>query len=257
MKFYLELTIFTLLSLVTLAIFIPLPLDLLVSSAFFDGENFSLGSLPVWEFLYWLMTPVTLLMFFGSLAVIIYASVKKQRLLRGYAAVVFLTLLLGPGIIVNGIFKDHWQRPRPVQTEQFGGSLKYVPPMVVGDVDGPTARSFPSGHSSVAFSLIAIWFLLRRRHPLWANRMLPFTLVFGLYVGMARMVAGGHYLSDVLFSAYFTFLAASLSYHVLIGIPRLEDEHLAPERVIHLPFGFRGNWEEVHLWAMRQWPQRS
>src|SRR5262245_300383 len=41
---------------------------------------------------------------------------------------VFLTfsLLLGPGLLVNGILKEHWGRPRPIAVTQFGGTQPYV-----------------------------------------------------------------------------------------------------------------------------------
>ena len=33
-----------------------------------------------------------------------------------------LSLIVGPGILVNLILKDHWGRPRPVHVTMFGGT---------------------------------------------------------------------------------------------------------------------------------------
>ena len=37
------------------------------------------------------------------------------------------TIAIGPGLIVNLGFKDHWHRPRPVHTQEFGGPDEFRP----------------------------------------------------------------------------------------------------------------------------------
>ncbi|MDE4955228.1 PAP2 family protein, partial [Francisella tularensis subsp. holarctica] len=38
-------------------------------------------------------------------------------------AILFIAVCLwiGPGLVVNYVFKDHWGRPRPVMVKQFNG----------------------------------------------------------------------------------------------------------------------------------------
>ena len=36
-----------------------------------------------------------------------------------------LTLALGPGLLVNGLIKEHSHRPRPFQTQDFGGTWQF------------------------------------------------------------------------------------------------------------------------------------
>ncbi len=50
-----------------------------------------------------------------------------QRVIPG-RVVLFLVgaLALGPGLLVNGILKEHWHRPRPVHVTEFGGNKPYV-----------------------------------------------------------------------------------------------------------------------------------
>ena len=43
------------------------------------------------------------------------------------------SIVLGPGIIVNGIFKSLWGRARPSQIVEFGGDKIYTPPLVITD----------------------------------------------------------------------------------------------------------------------------
>ena len=58
-----------------------------------------------------------------------------------------LTLALGPGLLVNGLIKEHSHRPRPFQTQDFGGPWQFRP---FGDFDGQctTDCSFVSGETS-------------------------------------------------------------------------------------------------------------
>ena len=39
----------------------------------------------------------------------------------------FLGLLVGPGLVVNGILKDHWGRARPAEIIEFGGTAHFSP----------------------------------------------------------------------------------------------------------------------------------
>ena len=53
----------------------------------------------------------------------------RMRMFVSARATVFLivTMLLGPGLIVNFALKDHWGRPRPIDVTQFGGTEHFVP----------------------------------------------------------------------------------------------------------------------------------
>ncbi len=59
------------------------------------------------------------------------------------------TLLIGPVLLVNVILKEHWGRPRPVQTDIFGGALHFVE---AGSLAGKCVSncSFVSGEAASA-----------------------------------------------------------------------------------------------------------
>lgn len=142
---------------------------------------------------------------------------KRMRLRMAYFVMVFI---LGSGLVVNAIFKDHWGRPRPVQTQDFGGQATYVPPgKLVLNSEG---RSFPSGHSSVGFALLALWFIWRRERPDWALWGLGAGLLFGYATGLARISVGAHYLSDVIWSGWMMAGVAWLVYYPIMQMPRRE-----------------------------------
>jgi lipid A 4'-phosphatase len=125
-----------------------------------------------------------------------------------------LMLALGPGLLVNGIFKPLWGRPRPHQTIPFGGPREYLPVGEIGKL--PQGASFPSGHASMGFYLMAPGFVLYRRRPGWAAVFFALGMAGGTIMGIARIVAGSHFASDVVWSAgmvYFTGLGLAALFH--------------------------------------------
>lgn len=129
----------------------------------------------------------------------------------------FLVLLfaIGPGLVVNAGFKQTWGRPRPSQVRQFGGVRDFVP--VGTPLRGQIHNSsFPSGHAATAFFLMATAFLVDRRKVGLRVGLLVAGCVYGTLMGLARMLQGGHWASDVLWSAAIVyFLAVTLDRFVL------------------------------------------
>jgi len=102
------------------------------------------------------------------------------------------TAALAPGIIGQGL-KAIFNRPRP------GDGLGFFPLFAVG----PSGHdnSFPSGHTAMAFVLFALVFLIpetnRRLRVLAGGGF----FLWGVAVGISRVVWGAHYPSDALFGA--------------------------------------------------------
>jgi len=140
---------------------------------------------------------------------------------RVQALYLILTLALGPGLLVNVIFKDHWGRPRPREVQELGGAWPYqtFPEHGVGG----RGKSFPCGHSSMGYYFVAFYFLWRRRQSGRAAAALAVTAVYGTLIGTARMAAGGHFASDVAWSAVMTVGAAYLVYYVILRVPAAEE----------------------------------
>lgn len=184
-----------------------LGIDLAVAGWFHDGGRFFWRS-GATELLRDLGRLVPTLAAIGCALVLLAAIVGRASRARGAAAAFLLTVLaLGPGLIVNGILKQFWGRPRPGQITEFGGALPFQPPFIPTDFC-PSNCSFVSGEASAAGWLMALAIVLPRwRHPLfWGG------LAFALGVGVLRMGFGGHFLSDVLYGiAVSYFLAAALA----------------------------------------------
>jgi membrane-associated PAP2 superfamily phosphatase len=151
----------------------------------------------------------------------------EARRWRGAAAFLLITLILGPGVLVNAVFKDHWGRPRPKHITEFDGTQTYRPPLLKGDAG--TAQSFPAGHPSVAFAYAAVFLLLRPKRPRLAWVVFAFSTLIGVGMGAARMAAGGHFLSDVLWSALLTWWAAWFAYYFIVRVERESSSLLGSE----------------------------
>jgi membrane-associated PAP2 superfamily phosphatase len=213
-KFY-NILLFLLLIAAHTSIFWFSDIDLRVAGFFYHPElnnPWPLGAEPIWSFFYKLGPILTISIIASTLLVILLSSIiKTWKHYRIQAIFILLSFLIGPGLIVNTLFKDNWGRPRPAYNESFGGTEQYVPPLKYNaQGDG---NSFPSGHSSLGFGFIAFWFLWRKRRIKWANYALVFSLSLGCLFGFARIAAGGHFLSDVFWSLWIPLLTSMGLYH--------------------------------------------
>jgi membrane-associated PAP2 superfamily phosphatase len=210
------------------------PLDIQISRLFYHPElgtgdaAWPLQNLPFVQLCYKAAPILTMLVALPALFIVLFGGLlARLKPWRAHAAVVVLTVVLGPGLLVNGIFKEFWDRPRPVQTQDFGGEYPYAPPLMIGEAAG--GKSFPCGHCSAGFALAALWLLWRKRRPRLAAAALTLALVLGASMGFSRIAAGGHYLSDVLWAAWLSFFAAWLSYYIIMRIPQREANELVAQ----------------------------
>jgi lipid A 4'-phosphatase len=176
----------------------------------------------LWLFLYQIAPVLVALVAVGSLAVLAAGSIwPRWKRLRLPAIFLMATAILGPGLVLNAVLKDHWGRPRPHQTLEFGGTQAYLPPLMVGEAG--RGKSFPSGHSSAGFLFGAFFLIWQRRRPRLALLALLGSILLGSLLGIARMSAGDHFLSDVIWSAVIVYGLAMLLYYLILRIPQRED----------------------------------
>ena len=149
-----------------------------------------------------------------------FKTLPLKSLCRTRIIFLILTLSLGPGVLVNSIFKDNWGRARPLQTEIFGQDKKFTPAFVITNQCNRNC-SFTSGDASVGFAIFAFAFIYRRKK--YYINMLAITA--GSLLGTARIMQGSHFLSDVIFSGIFVYFTcwslyklmfSSINYHQLL-----------------------------------------
>lgn len=112
------------------------------------------------------------------------------------AGFLLLTILLGPGLVVESILKVYSGRARPRDIAVFGGEDPFTPAIWLAEACSRNC-SFVSGHAALAFWVTAFAFLfpVGRRRPI-----LLMGIVCGLLMGLVRMAEGAHFLSDILFA---------------------------------------------------------
>lgn len=178
-------------------------IDLAVAHAFYKENSFAHHAL--FQFFY----------SYGTWMAWIFAVLCLFYWKRKEARLYLLTFGLGAGLFANGILKQFWERPRPVQTLDFGGFAPYHPfwsPLV--ETLHEPCRSFPCGHATMGFVFITLCLAghrLKNRKLFYTG--LALSLFFGIGLSLTRLAQGGHYFSDVLASFLLIwFLALFLEY---------------------------------------------
>jgi len=185
-------------------------LDFIVADAFYvDSVGFpfkhALPAVVLHE-----LCPVIVAMVVVYFAVAMIGSRWSTRLRSQRIAASFLlvSMALGPGLVVNTIFKGHFGRPRPSEVTRYGGAQEYRRVWQWGPRVG---QSFPSGDASIGFYFGVPAFLVWRRRPQAGRGFLVLGLVMGAVFGLSRIAQGAHWTSDVVWSAGFVYLTGYLT----------------------------------------------
>lgn len=186
------------------------PRDLVIAAAQSDcSRAWPAGNVFPWNMLYqWAAAPAVLL---GAAALAVLLAgfwMRKYAAWRKEALFILLLLALGPGLLINVLLKEEFGRARPREIVEFGGSEQFTPFWRPGTAG--TNSSFPSGHAAIAFAALAPWFVLREKQRRTAALFLLLGLLFGACVGVARMLQGAHFFSDILWAGGLVYLVGSL-----------------------------------------------
>jgi lipid A 4'-phosphatase len=218
LKGWTRLTAMTMVLLILTWIIIELDLDRRIAARFYHGsEGWYLGDKQPWHWLYQYGTVPGLLLSLTALFAWFWSmATQRMKYLQRYFLVIVLTAILGPGVLVNGILKNYWSRPRPRQIEQFGGQWNYRHPHQPG-IPGK-GKSFPCGHCTMGFLFCSL--MIFRKHKRWlAYTGGAFGLLLGGLLSAARMLQGAHYLSDTLWSMGILLMLPIALYVIILKRP--------------------------------------
>ncbi len=125
-----------------------------------------------------------------------------------------LVAIVGPFLIVNAIGKGSWGRPRPNNLAEFGAEAEYREFWSPGTQPG-IHKSFPSGHASIGFYLVAPAFLFYRRNRRRFALLFSAGLAYGTMMSASRVLQGSHFVTDVLWAAGVVYLTCAVLYRVI------------------------------------------
>lgn len=199
-------------------------LDIRLMSAFYKADpGWFLRNQQPWHWLYQYGTlPGLVLAAAGLTGFYLSRTRSRWQNLQRHFLLVILTLIIGPGLLVNAVGKDYWGRPRPEQTQTFGGQWEYRSVFSPGTPG--RGKSFPCGHCTMGYAFLTLAVFWKR--SLWIACMGSLTaLAYGSLLGVARMAAGAHYPTDVLWSLGIVAMVIAVLYYWVLRIP---DFHHAP-----------------------------
>lgn len=212
--------------------------DLRVATYFFDGHKFPWRSNGLFEFIHEALIPLAAI---AALLFVLAIRTSRRRVEGKFFHLsprawlfLLLTLAVGPGLVTNLILKDNWDRARPIQIAEFGGSKLFTPPLVISNQCERNC-SFVSGDAAFAFWLHSFAYVTPRRRR---KVILMTGLAAGAGIGFMRILMGAHFLSDVFFAGFFTLLTSAAVYAGVYGRAALASrwrEWLAPQTLAPSP----------------------
>ena len=200
-------------------VFLAFPaLDIGVSALFHQvGAGFPLAQDPGLRALRASSNLVQTALILGLLGRLVWVLARHQPVASARRCGYLLAALaLGPGLVVNGLFKANWGRPRPIAVDLYGGDAPYQPVWVISDWCQSNC-SFVSGEASAASWMVAAVLVLvpgRYRAPALAVAML-----YALALSVNRLAFGGHFLSDVVLSWSISAVIFTALYKVMVSAP--------------------------------------
>jgi lipid A 4'-phosphatase len=203
--------------LLTVPIFWPTA-DLFISEQFFRvGDKFFLAEAPAFLAAHWLATVGARILLAGLLLALAYTWLRKKTVIgvgaKGWLFLL-LALLIGPGLVANVGFKDHWGRARPREIVEFGGTYTFTPAYEAHLDRARSNGSFVAGDAAFGFYLVSFAYLAPRR---CSRRAFWGLLGVGGFFGLSRIAMGAHFFSDVVYAAAFMLLASAILYALLFG----------------------------------------
>ena len=208
------LLVYVALTALTLIVFAAWPgLDLFVSHLFYESGGF-IGHDRLARFGrdVFRVTPFLVLALYALLWLARRLDVPVRWAPSGRAMIFLIaTLAVGPGLIVNLGLKDHWHRPRPVQTQEFNGTSPFKPWY---EDDGACRKncSFVSGEAAAGFWMVAPASVLPSP---WQGPAVVASFAFGIGASLLRMAFGGHYLSDVVLGGLVALMVIEIARRII------------------------------------------
>ncbi len=202
-----------------LAVFVTVgpEIDVYISSFFYNGNKEFLiqNYYPVSILFRKILLPFLLIYIF--VLPVVLQFLPLQKIYFGYKfslseiGFIWISGTITMLLVVNVILKNMWGRVRPNDISNFGGIYDFTPWYQISNSCASNC-SFVSGDASVGFLLIIFYFITKK------NVYFYLGWICGSLLGFIRIIAGGHFFSDIIFSqivVIITILASFILYKKL------------------------------------------
>ena len=178
--------------------------DIGFSNIFYRGDNqflvqhYLVGKAYYYEFVVRDVLMPLIVVFLLFFPIIIKFSNYLKNKFRAYdfkimdIFFIWISALIVSGV-VSAVLKNLWGRARPVDTTIFDGD-KIFTPWTYYSTQCLDNCSFVSGDASVGFFIVCYYYITKN------NKFFYFSIVAGMFIGIVRIGAGAHFLSDILMS---------------------------------------------------------
>ncbi len=177
-------------------------LDLYISSLFYLGDSQFLINTHYYISIFFREVLLPFILIYILFLPIVGRFIKIDKVFFSYKfSIKDIFLLWGSQIMivlvfVNLVLKNFWGRARPNDVLELGGKEVFSPWYEMSNAC-LTNCSFVSGDASVGFSIIILYLITKKIIFLYAS------LFAGFALGLIRIMAGGHFLSDIFFAGFF------------------------------------------------------
>lgn len=198
----------------TIALFYFSDLDLVISDKFYDFDMRSWLLNDDGGAIKFILYDGFKYAFIGAGALIFCAfcialiKFKNNEIFKAYKkGILILLLSMSLNASAVGILKNTTNVPCPVQIRHFGGVYPYVKIFdryPADFVQARKAKCWPAGHASMGFSLMALYFLFKRK----CNKIIALAaaIIIGWATGGYKMLIGDHFLSHTLITMLLSWL---------------------------------------------------
>ncbi|NWO06943.1 MAG: phosphatase PAP2 family protein [Alteromonadaceae bacterium] len=136
----------------------------------------------------------------------------KNNAQRRRYVLLLLSILLSFGLV--NYLKATLGMDCPWDLRVYGGTKPYFSLWSLNDSPFSSGRCFPSGHSSIGFAWIGLYFFWRKNQPVLANTSAVFSLFVGFTLGFAQQLRGAHFFVDDITTAFICWSIALLIFHI-------------------------------------------
>lgn len=221
-----QITILVIVAIALLLIFETSHLDIWISNFFYSTETktFQLRNHPfLTQVMHHGLKSSMYVLGVGSILWGVVIFKQGRTLFRGkHLAVGSLGVIFIPALVA--LLKHLTNMHCPWSLDIYGGQIPYAGLFETHASGFGSGQCFPAGHAAGGFMWFAWSIALMSIYPKLAKVVFYFAIVMGFALGISRMMQGAHFLSHVLWTAWFAWLISLVLAVIFRLIPDIQSD---------------------------------